>query len=332
MGFHPPFPQPPPRPNRRSKGMHPQSAISRLWHQYHSRTPGKVTSIFPRELFKNLVRGADEPHSDKNNAFKSYEKARDECMAKFHKAVDHCERTNTRYCDSEFDIEADFFSKDFDCLRGLVRPEFSDDSSDDDDDYRRPRRRGSAGPRQVKQSLRTLQDSGLLADQQVTVNMHSLERYVSPQYPPPPSRSGSRTLPKSVHRLDWIFENPKFTVDGFSSSDIKQGGVGDCWWLAAVGNIAHRRDLMDKICVAQDVECGVYGFVFHRDGEWISTVIDDNLYLTHEDFALGSDVYDVSGKKARLHKKQKQTGSEALYFAKCEDENETWLPLLEKAV
>ena len=26
-----------------------------------------------------------------------------------------------------------------------------------------------------------------------------------------------------------------------------------------------------------------------------------------------------------------QTGSKALYFAQCKDQNETWLPLLEKA-
>jgi hypothetical protein len=33
----------------------------------------------------------------------------------------------------------------------------------------------------------------------------------------------------------------------------------------------------------------------------------------------------------RKYKKEKQTGSESLYFAQCEDANETWLPLLEKA-
>ena len=31
------------------------------------------------------------------------------------------------------------------------------------------------------------------------------------------------------------------------------------------------------------------------------------------------------------HQKLHQTGSRALYFAKCINENETWLPLLEKA-
>ena len=88
---------------------------------------------------------------------------------------------------------------------------------------------------------------------------------------------------------------------------------------------------MNKVCVARDEECGVYGFVFHRDGEWVSTVIDDNLYLTYEDFDVYGDTYDASGEKERKYKKNHQTGSDALYFAKCADPNETWLPLLEKA-
>ncbi|KAG6356919.1 hypothetical protein INS49_014794 [Diaporthe citri] len=88
---------------------------------------------------------------------------------------------------------------------------------------------------------------------------------------------------------------------------------------------------MDKICVARDEECGVYGFVFFRDGEWISTIVDDNLCLIESDFNAYSSVYDPSGKKAKKWKDHRQTGSEALFYAKCEDSNETWLPLLEKA-
>lgn len=89
---------------------------------------------------------------------------------------------------------------------------------------------------------------------------------------------------------------------------------------------------MNKVCVARDEECGVYGFVFHRDGEWISTVVDDNLYLTAVDFAdVNGEMYDATGEKARKWRLQQQTGSEALYFSKCCDPNETWLPLMEKA-
>lgn len=137
-------------------------------------------------------------------------------------------------------------------------------------------------------------------------------------------------MPGSVHRIPWIFENPHFSIDGYSKSNIQQGASGDCWWLAALGTITDREELMEKICVARDEEVGVYGFVFHRQGEWVATVVDDNLYLTEPDF--DTDIFDATGHKARSYRKQKQNGSEALFFAKCRDSNETWLPLLEKAV
>lgn len=113
---------------------------------------------------------------------------------------------------------------------------------------------------------------------------------------------------------------------------VDMEAIGDCWWLAAVATIAHRKDLMNKICVARDEECGVYGFVFHRDGEWVSVIIDDNLYLRSADFVDDNgDIYDPTGEKSRKWRQQNQTGSEALYFGKCFDPNETWLPLMEKA-
>ena len=40
--------------------------------------------------------------------------------------------------------------------------------------------------------------------------------------------------------------------------------------------------------------------------------------------------YEVT-KDLSQDRKVMQTGSKALYFAKCKDENATWLPLLEKA-
>jgi len=131
--------------------------------------------------------------------------------------------------------------------------------------------------------------------------------------------------PKSVHRVDCIYEDPQFEVDGFTSSDIMQGAGSDCWWLSAVATICHRRELMDKICVARNEACGVYGFVFYRDGAWIPTVIDDHLFLTNPDYseAIGVDRHDPSNSEMRKYRKTAQTGSEALYFAACRDRNET---------
>ncbi|CAH0056107.1 unnamed protein product [Clonostachys solani] len=253
------------KPPKRSAKEHPQALISKFWQKFHHKNPGKITSIFPRDLYKTVAANLAPSSIGVRNAAQSYEIARSKCLEMVRKAVARCESTNSKFIDQDFEIESDHYLQTHHCLRGLVRScEYSYE-------------------------------------------------------------------PGSVHRVSWIFDNPQFTVDGFSGSDIKQGYLGNCWWLAAIGNIAHRKDLMNKICVARDEECGVYGFVFFKDGEWIPTIIDDNLYLKEVDYGKDEEVYDVTGKKAKQWKKNKQTGSEALPFASCADENETWLPLLEKA-
>ena len=73
------------------------------------------------------------------------------------------------------------------------------------------------------------------------------------------------------------------------------------------------------------------------DGEWIHTVIDDKLYLSVPDW--DESLYEkvnwlqIPNRQdaEEEYRKVYQTGSRALYFAQCNTENETWLPLLEKA-
>ncbi len=72
--------------------------------------------------------------------------------------------------------------------------------------------------------------------------------------------------------------------------------------------------------------------MFYRDGEWISTIIDDQLYLSK----LRYDDQNDSMKKYYVGREEEwdqmfYNGSKSLEFAKCDDPNETWLPLLEKA-
>ncbi|KAI4192177.1 MAG: hypothetical protein LQ348_003243 [Seirophora lacunosa] len=142
--------------------------------------------------------------------------------------------------------------------------------------------------------------------------------------------------PKSVKRVPDIFDDPVFFKEGATASDVRQGVNGDCWFLSALCAISNKPNLVDKVCVHKDEKVGVYGFVFHRDGEWIQTIIDDKLYL------IASDWYETTESKktwedVRMvdpeeeYRKVNQTGSRALCFAQCSDQNETWLPLLEKA-
>lgn len=326
FGDAPPPPAPPTATPKRSKKT-PQEVLSDFWDKFHTKKPGKVTSIFPKSLYQAVL-PPNYPAGARSsiNAASSYEAAAKECREKVKRIVRDCQRTNEKFTDPDFDIEHD---DDNNCLNGLV-------GSGNDDVGATSTPAPAVSAWQVKESLRTLAQGQILGGSgRIPLDAKALSRVMDSaedgNFPPGGSGGNTWADPGSVHRLDWIFSSPQFTVGGYSASDIKQGSDGDCWWLAAVATIAHRKDLMDKVCVARDEECGVYGFVFQRDGEWISTVIDDNLYLTETDFDYYGDVYDATGKRAKRHRKEKQSGSEALYFARCEDPNETWLPLLEKA-
>lgn len=65
------------------------------------------------------------------------------------------------------------------------------------------------------------------------------------------------------------------------------------------------------------------------DGEWVSTIVDDQLYITSPEY-LDSDGTVYHGTE-HDYIRDFMRGSKALHFAKCHDANETWLPLLEKA-
>ncbi|KAG0647477.1 Stomach-specific M-type calpain [Hyphodiscus hymeniophilus] len=144
------------------------------------------------------------------------------------------------------------------------------------------------------------------------------------------------TVPKAVKRVHEIFDKPTFLKAKVSPADVKQGSLGDCWLMASLTALANMEVGIQRICVEYDTTIGIYGFVFHRDGEWIISIIDDKLYLKSPDWDSPSvqrhlleqtDREDVE----KEYRKTYQTGSQALFFAHCRDQNETWLPLLEKA-
>ncbi|KAL4915206.1 hypothetical protein BDW62DRAFT_203810 [Aspergillus aurantiobrunneus] len=142
--------------------------------------------------------------------------------------------------------------------------------------------------------------------------------------------------PRGVKRVTEIFENPQFYVNGPTASDVRQGRDGDCWFMAALCTMGNKEGLIDMICIHRDEQVGVYGFVFYRDGDWQQCIVDDKLYLRAADYDESVDerpIWDDINRNdtEEEYRKVWQTGSRALYFAQCVDENETWLPLLEKA-
>ncbi|KAF8597839.1 cysteine proteinase [Ceratobasidium sp. AG-I] len=142
----------------------------------------------------------------------------------------------------------------------------------------------------------------------------------------------SRYTPSDVMRVTQIFDEPKFFIDGANWSDIMQGRLGDCWLLSALATVSTMEDLVEKICVARDEKVGVYGFIFYRDSGWVDIIVDDLLYISipkYEELSRteknlyhnDKDRYNIGARK----------GGQSLYFAKSGTDNETWVPLLEKA-
>jgi hypothetical protein len=149
-------------------------------------------------------------------------------------------------------------------------------------------------------------------------------------------RPGSEFQPLSAKRVPDIFDKPQFYIDGPTANDVRQGRDGDCWLMAALCTLSNKKGLIEKLCVKRDERVGVYGFVFYRDGEWVSEIVDDFLFLTKSDYDDGylervllDDLERRNPEEA--YRKIYQSNSNSLYFAQCQHPQETWLPLLEKA-
>ncbi|KAH7333018.1 cysteine proteinase [Rhizoctonia solani] len=141
-----------------------------------------------------------------------------------------------------------------------------------------------------------------------------------------------RYTPSDVMRVTQIFEQPQFFIDGANWSDIMQGRLGDCWLMSALATVSTMEELIEKICVARDEKVGVYGFIFYRDSGWVDVIVDDLLYTSIPKYE------QLSRPEKNLYHNDKdkynsgaRKGGQSLYFAKSGTENETWVPLLEKA-
>ncbi|KAF8316151.1 cysteine proteinase [Clavulina sp. PMI_390] len=143
---------------------------------------------------------------------------------------------------------------------------------------------------------------------------------------------GEKATPSDVRRVTQIYKKPEFFIDGANEGDIVQGRLGDCWFLSGAATVACRDDLIEKVCVARDEQVGVYGFIFMRDGIWKDVIIDDLLYTSIPQFeqltARERNLYHLDRDK---YNRTARMGGKSLYFAKSGTENETWVPLIEKA-
>uniref|UniRef100_A0A8C4PEH4 Calpain-3 n=1 Tax=Dromaius novaehollandiae TaxID=8790 RepID=A0A8C4PEH4_DRONO len=134
--------------------------------------------------------------------------------------------------------------------------------------------------------------------------------YEDPDFPP--NETSLFYSQKIPIKFEWkrpreICENPRFIIGGANRTDICQGELGDCWFLAAIACLTLNKKLLCKV-IPHDQSfiqnyAGIFHFQFWRYGGWVDVVIDDCL----------------------------PTYNNQLVFTKSSQRNEFWSALLEKA-
>ncbi len=79
-------------------------------------------------------------------------------------------------------------------------------------------------------------------------------------------------------------DKPKVCLieDGSEPGDVKQGDLGDCWFLGALCCLATRKDLLQNLFVYDGMEHGFVVFQFFKNGEWKKVFIDTRIPVNSE--------------------------------------------------
>lgn len=154
---------------------------------------------------------------------------------------------------------------------------------------------------------------------------------VKPQSHPDPAQV-EWLRPSEYLESDRTGKKAKFIKGDASANEVKQGALGDCWFIGALSVLATRDELLRGAAehvppelvqlidapTSKMLSSGVYPPIFHKfrhngiyvlrffkDSKWRYVLIDDRLPC--------------------------YAGNMQLVFGKCSDQEELWVPLVEKA-
>lgn len=101
------------------------------------------------------------------------------------------------------------------------------------------------------------------------------EKFVDKQFPPDVKSLGERSA-QNVTAWKRAGDECKLYEGGISPEDIKQGALGDCYFLSAMTVLGKSR--VESIFLEEDPDpkCGAYLMKFYRNGDPVHVIVDDN--------------------------------------------------------
>lgn len=119
-----------------------------------------------------------------------------------------------------------------------------------------------------------LNSSGLYRDGYFSTSSPKTALFIDPECPQHKTFSNIEQHIGGWKRLRAILPAGELVKDGVDSTDIKQGQIGDCYYVSALSVVALQPERLFRCLVSYDIQKGVYGFIFYKHGRWTPVIID----------------------------------------------------------
>lgn len=146
-------------------------------------------------------------------------------------------------------------------------------------------------------------NSGMYGDTDFPINDSSL--YKNPLEPP--DYADQCPMVQWMRPQEAVKEEEHVALikGGATPGDVKQGILGDCWFLGALCVLATRPELLENLFYYNGIQHGFCVFRFFKNGEWQYVFVDTRIPFNKE--------------------------TKTPLYARCADSEEFWVPLIEKA-